>query len=461
MTSDRTEPALWLTWCGLIPPFVWWLGWFPGFLTSDSIDQLGQVARFEFFNFHPAFHTFTMWLVTRIWDNAGAVSLAQAVLLTGLLVLVARRLTDLGVNRWVAIGSMWGIAALPMVSITSITLWKDVPFTFAMIWAFTELLALARDRHLYWRTWQGPVQLGAALGLMWLYRHNGLLTVIPIAIALIIGFRSHRKGIARFAGALVGVAIVLPAILFPILDVEAEAIEPAQVFISDIAASLTHEPGNFTADELELLADVAPLDVWTDRYDCHDSTPLGFDPEFDASVITERSSEFRSLVINTVLTDLDTVAGHRWCAASYLFVPAQPGDSFFHRPPFSIPENDLGIVRDPISDRAFSVTFEVYKAIEGNGILWLTWRPALAIWLGLITLIAIGVRRNLRPLGWAAGLWLAHLVNVAVTTPAQEFRFAFGLYVVALAMVPLWWLVYRPSDATPALGVVNDGTADD
>ena len=131
-----------------------------------------------------------------------------------------------------------------MVSITSITLWKDVPFTLAMLWAFTELLALARDRHIYWRTWQGPVQLGAALGLMWLYRHNGLLTVIPIAIALTIGFRTHRKGLARFGAALIAVAIVLPAILFPILNVEAGTIEPAQVFISDIAASLTHEPGD-------------------------------------------------------------------------------------------------------------------------------------------------------------------------------------------------------------------------
>ena len=45
-------------------------------MSSDSIDQLGQVDRFDFFNFHPIAHTFSMWVVTRVWDHPGAVTLA-------------------------------------------------------------------------------------------------------------------------------------------------------------------------------------------------------------------------------------------------------------------------------------------------------------------------------------------------------------------------------------------------
>ena len=44
-------------WLSVIPMLIWWLGWFPGYLSPDSIDQLGQVARFDFANIHPISHT--------------------------------------------------------------------------------------------------------------------------------------------------------------------------------------------------------------------------------------------------------------------------------------------------------------------------------------------------------------------------------------------------------------------
>ena len=85
---------------------VWWLGWYPGFLSSDSVDQLQQVASENFTNGHPAFHTISMWFVTRFWDSPAAISLLQIILLALVLAFIARRLIALGVPLWLAVGAV-------------------------------------------------------------------------------------------------------------------------------------------------------------------------------------------------------------------------------------------------------------------------------------------------------------------------------------------------------------------
>lgn len=456
MSTAPASRAFRLGLASALPLLVWWLGWFPGFLSSDSIDQLGQAYRFEFANFHPAFHTISIWAVTRLWEHPGAVTLAQVAAMSVVLALVARRLTGLGVPWWLAGGSMILVAAIPMVAVTTITMWKDVPYTIALTWAFAELLGMARDRRGFWTSPWGPLRLGAALGLLMLYRHNGWITVGLVAVALAVAERRRLRRLVPLVGAIVVVGVVADAVVLRAFPVDPASIEPAEVFVSDLAAVYRYRPDAFGPEDLERLRAVAPLAVWTSRYDCHDSTPLAFDPAFDTTAIRQDPATYRSLVARIVIGNLPVVLGHRWCAASYFFVPPQPTDAFFHRPPFDIPPNTLGVERRPISDRAYAMTKALYVWIEPAERLWLTWRPALVVWAGILTYGALALRRRLRPLLWPGSLIAAQLLNAAATTPAQEFRFAFGVYLLCLASLPLWWLILRPDDA--AIAPVSDGS---
>ena len=211
--SSRANRALIAGWSSVIPLLGWWLGWFPGFLSGDSVDQLGQAARFEFLNFHPVTHTFSLWLVTRVWDEPGAVTLLQVLLLGGLLGYTARRLTQVGVPWWLAATAAFLTAAVPMVAATTITIWKDVPYSIAMLWAFAELLVLARSPRAFWSGRSGPVRLGIALGLLWVTRANGLITVLLFLIALAIGFRGRLRTVVLATGTAVGIGLLLPVAL--------------------------------------------------------------------------------------------------------------------------------------------------------------------------------------------------------------------------------------------------------
>ncbi|MGH8934900.1 MAG: hypothetical protein ACRDXD_01295, partial [Acidimicrobiia bacterium] len=172
---DHRRP-FWLGLLSLFPLLVWWLGWFPGFLSPDSIDQLQQADRFSFGNFHPAIHTISLWALTRLWDTPGVVTLAQVLAMALVLGMVAGRLARVGVPAWLAVGSVWLVALLPAVGATTVAVWKDVPFSIALVWAFGELLLLARQGDAYWDRPANPLRLGGAVAAAWLLRHNALLT---------------------------------------------------------------------------------------------------------------------------------------------------------------------------------------------------------------------------------------------------------------------------------------------
>ncbi len=440
-----------------IPLFVWWLGWFPGFLSSDSIDQLGQAERFRFNNFHPAFHTLYLWMIMLIWESPGAITLLQAAGMAAMLALSARRLVQLGVPLPLAVGTVWVLAASPAVATTTISVWKDVPYTLALLWVFSELLLMARDPQRFWNSRWGPLRIGLGLVLVWLFRHNGFVTVVIVGVALGIGYRAHWRRVA-VAGAVVGGSVLgVVGGLYSALSVDRASIAPAEVYAADVAAALKNEPDNFSDSELQYLATIAPLDVWVDRYDCTESTPLVFDPEFKGGVIRKDQLPFATLVIRTMLRDPDSVLGHRICMSSYLFWPPQNPDAYFHRPPFDIPANDLGVIRDPISYRAYAATKWVYVWAEPSERLWLTWRPALVVWGAAFTCLGLLWRRRLRRLMWAAVPLGAQLVNVAATAPAQEFRSAFGIYVMAVLLMTLLWLVARPDRARLAPASSHSG----
>ena len=419
---------------GGIPLAVWWLGWFPGFLSSDTIDQLGQAARNEYFNHHPAIHTLLLDLSWSALGSPAYLGLAQVVALTVLLVVIARRLAQIGVNPWLVLAVVWLVSLLPAVGATTAALWKDVPFALGVLWVFAELLLLASGGYDSWAKPWPVVRMGLALAVVWLFRHNGFLTVVPLLVVL--GFVVRRRLLGAVA-VLVTTVVIVGSILYPALDVQPEGIEASRVFIPDVAAVLVHQPESLSASDIALLERIAPLEVWRGAYRCDDSTQLAFHPAFDATQIDKDPGSFRRIVIASFVRAPGVVAGHRLCASRFLFVPGSSAGGYLHRPPFEISPNTLGIVRQPLSGIAYEVTRGIYVWAEAESRLWFTWSPAIPILAALAGYGVVLVRGRLRRWALPGLVLILHTINVVATSPAHEFRYAFPLYLVAWMSLPL------------------------
>lgn len=442
-------PAWSLAGLAALPPFIWWLGWSPGFASSDTIDQWTQLTTESYVNHHPAIHTFLMDVVSVDGSYPGLVTLVQVLVFGLLMAYSAKWLVAAGVPTWLAVGAAWLLGLSPAIAPTTISLWKDIPFGLFFLWAWIELLALAVDDTRA-RGWGSPLRLGLAFAGIALFRANGILTVLPMLGLLIWLQREHIRFALRVAVTSAGVWLVVSIPLYGLLDVGGSSIEPATVFLPEIAASFTSEPETFSQEEIDLLKAVAPLEVWETSYGCYDSTPLVFNPLFRASVVTQDPDAYRGLEFRVLLRDLDSVIGHRLCAANFLYWPQQPADAYFHRPDYEIPQNEVGLVRDPVSQEALEITDAIWRWAEPDSRLWLTWRPAIIL---IPALAAIGLfafigsrRRFLIP----AALFVIHLMNVAATSPAQEFRYAYPLYLTgALTLALVWPALVSARDTAP------------
>lgn len=429
-----------------IPPLVWWLGWRPGFATSDTIDQWTQLTTENYFNHHPAIHTFYLDVFSLDGTAPGLVTLLQVIVFGALMVYAAKWLVRAGVPAWLAVGSTWVLGLSPAIAPTTLALWKDIPFGLFFLWAWIELLALGMDSDRAERI-MPAIRLGLALGGVTLFRANGLLTVLPVIAVVAWVFRRRLAFPLKVTGTLIGTWFLVVVPLYTVLDVRGSGIEPSTVFLPDVAASYNQEPDTFTATDLELLRQVAPLETWATTYSCYDSTPLLFDPSFDAGAVRSNPDAYRSLELRVLARDPDSVLEHRLCAANFLYYPPQPSNAYFHRPEYDIPANDLDLRREPLSSRAFEITDAIWRWAETESLLWFTWRPAIVVLPALLALLFFALIPRSRHYLLPGSLFLIHLANVAATSPAQEFRYAYPLYLTGLLMLTLLWPTFSRAPA--------------
>jgi hypothetical protein len=427
----------------VLPGLVWWLGWYPGFASSDAIDQFGQIANGVYFDHHPAIHTLYLNVLSLGGSRPGLVTLFQLLALGVLLAYAARWLVAAGVPSWLAVAVAGLLGLSPAVAPTTLALWKDVPFALLMLWAWVELLAIAVDEERADRLWPA-IRLGSALAGIWLFRGNGPITVLPVLLVMAWYHRRRLRALVVTVGTVAVLVFLVIGPLYALVEVQGSGIEPAQVFLPDIAASFNAEPETFTESDLDLMEQIAPPLIWTERYDCYDSTPLLFDPFFDQTAVRESPEAFRRLVIDVMVRDPDSVLAHRLCAANYLYAPAQPLGAYLHRPPYDIPPNTLGLARNPIVGWAFDVTDRVWRWAEVDSRLWLTWRPALLLLPALASVVVLGIRgqRSLLP----STILVAHTFNLFLTSPAQEFRYAYPIYLISALTLTLLWPALRRQD---------------
>ena len=183
-----------------LPMIVVWviylLAFWPGMMSADSLAQWGQVLSGSFNDHHPAFHTFTIWLLTRLSQTPAIVALAQIIALALVVGAILAFIELLGV------ASVWVWAACLVFAISPvngtmvITLWKDVPYSTAMLGFTYLILRLAQSKGNWIASVRSWIVLGITAALAALFRHNGLEVIFATFPLLILGFRRLWKPLA-------------------------------------------------------------------------------------------------------------------------------------------------------------------------------------------------------------------------------------------------------------------------
>ena len=208
-------------------PFIIFLAYLyvynPGVLTYDSFNQLHQIATNDFSNWHPFFHTFIEMLCLKIYASPISIAVLQILVFSSMWMVVCKyHRDDDGKSKTFTLQVIITliISLIPINAIYAITLWKDVLFSYFLMF-LCFLIKVMLDK-------KGKVDLklvavmAVVMAIVSQLRLNGIYLILLLLIILTVYLflKKESEKVCIALPALTIVFILLIASLNVAYDVE-------------------------------------------------------------------------------------------------------------------------------------------------------------------------------------------------------------------------------------------------
>lgn len=448
-------PAIRLFAVSFVILFVWWLAFYPGTVSPDSVSYTLQITRGPWSTDFSVFYQALLWLSFAITGGIALLTFAQVVASAAAMTYAATGMLALGARlRWVVVAVV-GVSLLPTLGAFAPYLSKDVAFSAAEVFAFGVLARIVALRRIdaaarppIW-TW---VRLGIGYLLMCLFRDNAALMVIVGAALLIVALRGLRRQVAITAGSAVAAWAILTFGIYPAAGVHsASSSLVLGTAYADIAAAYQRAPSTFKPADLDLMALEAPLTVWSDRTDCYSSDTLDIRPPWDRKAAAAHSHQLFRLWLRVLRRTPQHVIDARICRGAIAWLPvpsnAHPssllpaGESrtLFGRADALPPSRAHALRPEPIDSTLRGAALFVERASFARNLQFILYRGATWAYLSYLA-VFLYLRR--RSLSWRIGLSLvsvtvANQFVVFIDNPNQLTRYMLPCLYIGLALVTL------------------------
>ena len=166
----------------------------PGIICYDSFDQLNQIATNNFRNWHPFFHTFIEMLCLKIYANPITICVLQILTFSSIWMIICKyNRDDDRLNKQVILQIILTliISLIPMNAVYSITLLKDILFSYLIMFlCFLIKVVLDKKGNLDYKF---IFVFSLIMAFIWQLRPNGFFVIILMLIVLGIYFLKKDK----------------------------------------------------------------------------------------------------------------------------------------------------------------------------------------------------------------------------------------------------------------------------
>ena len=421
------------------------LAMWPAQMSPDSVSHWVESETGIFTDSHPALLTMALWVATRFWHSPTVIPFLQILALTGVTVLIISKFREFGLSSFICSIIAVSFPLFPANFLMVTTIWKDVPYSIALMFSFWLMLSLTQTKG-------GSASIGrwrfyfiGAMLLVMFTRHNGIVVALAFPLVCAIGYR--RIAGRFFVGTTLGLFalfLVVKSVLFPALH-----IAPLQRFY--LPANAIHVLGahvkkgsHFTKEEESLLQSVYGLDRWKSLYTCQ---TLGYliggdsqgTPSYEA--LATHAHEFISLAMKKSWEHPGVYLHHQACVTSLLWriIPFR-GEGIYISP-FGVTQvqlaKDFKLAADPKLPRIQILLHSLFNWTQNESRIWLYWRPGL--WLLLSVIAGVGfalAARDARLLLLLAPSILNTLSLLPFIT-APDYRYQWVVVAVGMFLVPL------------------------
>ena len=412
---------------------IFLLCYFPGNLTSDSIDEIGQLLSNTYTNHHPFYFTLLIKFFVSIgirWFSSINVGVAlfsifQITVLSSAFSYSLLTLRQIGVSKKIVLTTLIILAIMPYNIIYSFTVWKDILFAaFFLIF----IVSIYRYFHKLTNHKKSLLFLMTLCGIiLCLFRSNAWIAFSVATIIFFIIFKKQYLGLGFIFCAIIGVSFILKNPVLKILSIpQPDIIESLSIPTQQIARTLSESKDTISANDLSLIDKLADPEEIIKAYSpiIHDPIKKVIRSKGTVKNISEHKAEYLLLYLRLGLTHpaqyfkawIDQTKGY-WNA----------GYNYW-RWSDEVAVNNYGVERHIISNEIKNAFSSYLFIFENTNFLTPFISIGIAVWL-LIILLYINIIRKNKTIIIFIIFILATWGTLLIATPVfSEFRYIYFLF---------------------------------
>jgi hypothetical protein len=416
--------------------------YYPGILTCDSYNQLSQIDNGIYNNAHPIFHTFIEWLCLSIWDSPASIAILQVTVFSIIWTVICkynRKIESKKLKILQIILTLF-IALNPMNSIHSITLWKDILYSYSIL-LFCFLMQICIDKRFKLSLFD-VIKLSFMIILVKNLRHNGITITLGMGLLLTIILMIKDFRSFNFIKLIVFCIIMNYIFSIPLTAFNVEKGNVLDGGVTDL--KLTQLTGAylncncFTEDQLKELATFIDIAKLKALYNPYFNDPI-HNVITDTDKFKKNKKEFYNILLDTALRNKKQTLIFAYKTNAIILAMDMPNDSIGTILNTNIDAQN----KDENINHIFKNT-EIYQktdklittSVRTKPFNLILYNPAFYMYIGIF----IALYLTFKGMKYAYLMIFPNLASIAglmITMPVQDARYVYANFLVTYLVMAI------------------------
>lgn len=414
------------------------IAFYPAAMTPDSLSQWEQAQTHEFSDWHPVMFTWTIMLLTKVWDSPGIIALLQIALLALTMGYMGYLMRRFNVHPAVVWALLIAAAIMPTNAILSIIIWKDVIYSISLVFFSLMIILLVKTNGDESKKTSFLVLFLISSFVLVFFRHNGFPVFVTTMIMVIIMYRHTWKRLVPASLAIIVIYQIITGPVYSKLEVVASDPQETLSIPTQQIANIVVSGGDMTKEQREYVNRLMPLELWAEKYNPYAVDPIKFSwGTYDRWVIYNDWPGYFKIWSGLVMQNPGLATEAFLKETSLIWQMNLPDDSKMNTYVTNLYYgNEFGLVNRVIEPHISQAALKYLKV--DSGVEEFIWRPAVYTFLAALFTYIAYLRNN-----WRVWLMLLPLAlntgAVMLAIPAQDFRYLYGnsLFLYAAILISL------------------------
>lgn len=436
--------------CGLIPFIIFiilYFAYYPGIITFDGNNQWQQVQSGIITNAHPFFSTYFMYLLSKIWNSTNIIIIFQILVYSVIWGYFCKLLKENNKKNLILIIGTIIISSLPIIAIYSITLWKDVLYSYYLF-----LVAVLFYKEIIGKSnFFDYILIGFLLSMVFSYRHNGIIVAILLLIIYMIYLikkKTNYKKIISFCLTFVAIILLISIPKNHYLSLSNKQTKN-EVKLSTIDSYMLWQTGAYiksnsikSDDDLKFLNNIIPIKTWKKIYNPYIINGTSNCKEFDKKFLSKNIEKFRKIYFKNIKENPLILMEHYVKSDSMLLSPVMLKKGYLYIFDFSewVPcgfdsktNSKLPFVKKIYN---YSLNISIRKPLD------VLYRPAIWLYLGIIITFILSKKVYGKKIWMFIMPMLCNTLSLLPINLAQDLRYVYINFLVTFALLMILIINY-------------------